>query len=163
MVIRVGGQTVVLRNQRALNPQALDLPFDCSLSDYVAFLNNRVYFWPGTSVGPIAEGVRLLSHGSSVPSAIIRVDSKSLLESNEQAAILVATCNTGATWVNGSDKSLRALDLFRPLSEYSDDPRAIVEVSFINAARLPKCSEYLTKPVKDSELLSFTKTPQPTL
>ena len=32
-LIRVGGTTVVLRNQRALNPRALALPDDCRLGD----------------------------------------------------------------------------------------------------------------------------------
>src|SRR5262249_40220903 len=110
------------------------------------FLNERTYFWPGTSIGPVADGIRFLgAHGSSIPSAIIRVQSMSLIEANAPATMHVATCNTGASWVDGSEKSRRTLDAFRPLPEYSNDPQAIVEVSFVNAARLPKCSEYSTK------------------
>jgi hypothetical protein len=160
-VIYVRGQPVVLRNQRALNPQALDLPCDCSLDDYIAFLNERAYFWPGTSTGPVADGIHLLAgHGSPMPAAMIRVGSKSLMELNEHAAIYVATCNTGASWADGSGKSRRAPDFFRPLPEYSGDSQAIVEVSFVKSARLPNCSEYSTTSVQGWELLSCTTASQ---
>jgi len=163
-MIRVRGQTVVLRNQRALNPEAVDLPCDCSLSDYVAFLNERTYFWPGTSIGPVADGIRLLAvHGWSMPAVIIRVESKSLMQANEHASIQVATCNTGATWVDGSGKSRRSLDLFCRLPEYSDDPQSIVEVSFVDVARLPRCSEYSTESVQGCKLLSCAKVARLTL
>jgi hypothetical protein len=157
-LIRVEGRTVILRNQRALDPRALDLPRNCSLSDYLAFLNERTYFWPGTSVGPVADGIRMLeAGGSSVPAAVIRVESESLMEANKHAAILVATCNTGAAWRGEDVKCRRALDLVRPLPDYPGDPGDIIEVSFVNAARLPRCSEYYTQTAEALGLLSLTK------
>lgn len=96
-LIQVRGQSVALRNQYALNPQALNLPCDCSLEDYIAFLNERIYFWPGTSIGPVADGIRMLAaDGSTMTSVVIRVQSSSLIEANAYATMYVATCNTGA-------------------------------------------------------------------
>ncbi len=163
-LIRIKGQSVVLRNQCALNPQALDLPRDCTLEDYLAFLNERTYFWPGTSIGPVTEGIRLLAtHGSSLPAVVIRVQSMALLEANANATMHVATCNTGAAWMDGSGMSRRALDAFCPLPEYANDTRAIVEVSFVNAARLPKCSEYSAKLIGPWDHFFMGETPGRTL
>jgi hypothetical protein len=134
--------TVQLRNQRALNPQALDLPLGCSLNDYVAFLDKRAYFWPGTADGPTPEGMRFLIGHAMPTEVVIRVDSKSLIEANDYAMIQVATCNTGAAWMNETGKSKRNFDLSNPLSAYQGNPNAIIEVSFWHGAALPAPTEY---------------------
>jgi hypothetical protein len=147
-LIRVKGRMVMLRNQRALDPRALDLSPNCNLSDYVAFLNQRTYFWPGTSSGPVAEGIRMLEvRGPSVPAAVIRVGSRPLMEANKHATALVATFNTGKT---GSRKANRrqAFDLVQPFTDYSKAAEDIIEVSFMNAVRLPKCSEYYAQTIE---------------
>jgi hypothetical protein len=95
--------------------------------------------------------------GSSVPAAVVRVESESLIKANKHAAILVATCNTGATRAGGDRKCRRALDLFRPIPNYLDDPADIIEVSFVNAARLPKGSEYYAQTVEAWGSLSWAK------
>ena len=142
MTIRIESRSVVLRNQRALNPSALLLPPGCSLDDYIAFLNERAYFWPGTASGPIDDGLRLwASHIAGNPPAIIRVPSMSLVDANGCATMQVADCNTGASWMEGGRKSYRAPTRCRPVEEFSGDPEAIAEVSFHHAVRLPRCTQ----------------------
>lgn len=141
--IQLHNHTVVLRNQRALHPNAVELPTNCSLKEYVGFLNERVFFWPGTSSGPIAEGIRLLAgHPATLPAVVIRIETKSLIETNEASVFQVATCNTGAAWLDGSKKSRRSFDLCCALASYTADPGAIIEISLPGSAILPGSAEY---------------------
>lgn len=142
MTVQIGDQLVVLRNQRALDPSALSLPPECSVDDYVMFLNQRAYFWPGTAGGPVDDGVRMLaSHVNGWPAAIIRVPSTSLVDANSHVMLQVADCNTGASWIERGRKSYRAPRRSQPIEAYSGDPESITEVSFCHAARLPRCAQ----------------------
>ena len=137
--INVWGRQVVLRNQIALNPDSLALPESDSLEDYVAFLNERTYFWPGTHEGPVADGLRMFAaHATSRPPITIRARTVALIEQNQNAEILVATCNTGASWHDRDGKTWRRRDAVVPLSKYVGDPWAIAELSYRTAAQLPQ-------------------------
>lgn len=140
--IQVGARQLILRNQIALNPAFIALPEGDSLEDYVAFLNERTYFWPGTHEGPVADGLRMFAaHTASRPPIVIRAPTVALIEQNRNAEMLVATCNTGASWVDRNGKTSRARDAVVPLSKYSGNPCAIAELSYRAAAKLPRSCE----------------------
>jgi len=142
MTIRIDDRSVVLRNQRALDPCALALPADCSLGDYIAFLNERAYFWPGTASGPVDDALRLwASHAAGDPPAVVRVPSLWLVDANGDAALQVADCNTGASWMEGGRKAYRAPRRCRHVVDFSGDPEAVNEVSFRHAVRLPRSTQ----------------------
>jgi len=143
--IEVSGRLVVLRNQIALNPDELELSDKDTLEEYVSFLNQRTYFWPGTDAGPVADGLRLIAaHGALRPPIVIRTRTLSLIEENRNQTIQVATFNTGASWRLREGKSWRARDAVVPLAKYADDPGAIAELSYLSGARLPRDCEYST-------------------
>jgi len=141
--IKVWGQQVVLRNQLALNTAHLALPEGDSLDDYVAFLNERTYFWPGTHEGPVPDGLRMFAvHDTSRPPVVIRSLTVALIEQNRSAEILVATCNTGASWRDDDKMTWRRRDAAVPLSKYAEAPEAVAELSYRAAAQLPRGCEY---------------------
>lgn len=147
--IELGGRLAVLRNQIALNPDELELPDRDTFEEYVFFLNQRTYFWPGTDAGPVADGLRLIAaHGALRPPIVIRTRTMSLIEENRNQTIQVATCNTGASWRRRDGKTWRARDAVVPLVKYVDDPSAIVELSYLSSARLPRDCEYSTPSVE---------------
>src|SRR5882672_8653746 len=56
--ISVDGEEIAIRDQAPLHQGNMALADGCTFSDFVALLNERVFFWPGSADGPISYGVR---------------------------------------------------------------------------------------------------------
>src|SRR5581483_7577535 len=54
----VDGEAAHIRDQAPLHAGAMELERGWEFGDFVAHLNERVFFWPGTERGPISYGVR---------------------------------------------------------------------------------------------------------
>jgi hypothetical protein len=134
------GQNVLVRNQIPLDPDSINLGSAESLEDYIACLNAHVFFWPGTSSGPAHDGIRMFQMTPGV-NAIIRVQSRSLFETNKGSPLHFSTCNTGASWVVNGKKSLRGSDVFQHAKYFDEPPSRIQEISFRGCVNLPDNSE----------------------
>jgi O-acetyl-ADP-ribose deacetylase (regulator of RNase III) len=136
IVLRLDGHDVLIRNQSALSPEALDLAPGELLEDYVSCLNSRVFFWPGTASGPVDDGVRMC-HRAAAGSIILRVPTRSLVSANPAAEVYISTCNTGAAWLDNGRKSRRGREVFELVNGFSGNPASIQEISFVTDIRLP--------------------------
>ena len=137
---------MVVRNQRPLDPASLDLEPGATVDEYIACLNSRVYFWPGTMSGPLEDGLRMFHHAGRAPSTLIRVPSRSLIRANPEAAIHVSTCNTGAAWMEGGQKSRRGPQVFQPAGCFPGAAADIAEISFTGPVCLPRSTRYAPRP-----------------
>ena len=137
---------MVVRNQCALDPSSLDLDSGATVDEYVACLNARVYFWPGTVSGPVDDGLRMLDHVGSARSQMIQVPSRSLICANAEVEVSVSTCNSGAAWVEGGQKSRRGPQVFQPAEGFAGRVSDIAEISFAGPVCLPKETRYARSP-----------------
>jgi hypothetical protein len=140
--LQLRGLQVLVRNQIPLDPDSIDVCLPETFESYVACLNERVFFWPGTASGPTEDGVKMFQPTFGVNSAIIRIPSCSLFESNAGTLPHLSTCNTGAVWIMNGEKSRRGGCVFQNLASFEDSPGKIEEISIVGPVNLPDDSEY---------------------
>lgn len=145
IVLRIRGEQVVVRNQRALDPASLDLGPDGTLGEYVACLNSRTYFWPGTLAGPRDDGLTMLGRPGPA-SVMLRIPSRSLIGANPASRLYVSKCNTGAARMEDGLKSRRGPDVFELCERFCGRGSDIVEISFPGAVDLPSDTTYAGGP-----------------
>lgn len=140
--LRIDGLEVCIRNQRALDPEALQLGEDERLEHFLSYLDRRTYFWPGDTAGPVRDGQRMIdAHGDDLPAAIIRIPTRSLIDANLPRVLCVAAVNTGAAWHGGGRSARQLRSAVVQLADFAGDLRLIVECSFDGAAALPAPTE----------------------
>jgi len=54
--VTFAGREIIIRDQDRLRERNMILPEGYTLADFVAHLNNRVFFWPGSDNHPILSG-----------------------------------------------------------------------------------------------------------
>jgi hypothetical protein len=141
VALAIDGQVVRIRNQRPLDPAAIDLGDWGVLEDYVCWLNARVFFWCGTSLGPVEDGVRMFQRAND-PSILLRVPTRSLIHANRKAEVYVSTCNTGAAWLVQGRRTRRGPEVFHSAFGFTGSSQQIVEVSFGEPVRLTSDTTY---------------------
>jgi len=147
--IVVAGTRVLLRDQAPLHAGNVALDAGYSFGDVVRMLNERVYFWPGTTAGPIASGVNHFTRYAvkeREDCVVLVIPSASLLAANPTLPPLFSRCNSGSPRHNPkSGKQPRGPHTFRPAEQFEGTARDIVEVTFAGPVRLPKDMR-VTKP-----------------
>lgn len=146
VLLQIEGQQVLIRNQVPLDPNSLYLRATVTLAEYVACLNSFVYFWPGTTLGPREDGVRMFERTNGTVSIVIRVPTRSLIDTNRDSPTYVATCNTGVAWIDQGPRSQRGPEVFQTVGSFSEPPASIHEICFGGEVRLPTDAEYGENP-----------------
>jgi hypothetical protein len=145
IMLQVAGMGVLVRNQRALNPDALDLGPGETLSQYVHYLNSRTYFSPGKGMIP-ADSVLSLFERSLLPSVALQVLTRSLFRMNDSNILTISKCNSGAPYPDGDNRSHRSLSSFVVPDSFTGEVAEIVEISLEGPARLPGDTRYSLTP-----------------
>jgi hypothetical protein len=128
--IQVDGDTVILQDQLPLVFASAQLAEGWSEGDFVEFINEHVFFWPGTAHGPIKYGDRLLEHYEEQGPAVLRVRTRALLSANPGMTPLFCPFNSGATRMQGGRRVSRGPDLFMPARSFPRTPGKAVELVF---------------------------------
>ncbi len=137
------GASVVLKDQSQLIEENLALHRDWTFADYIEYMNDHVFFWPGTDRGPVKSGVELPYHGNGTVAVTIRMPFAGLLAANPAVEPLFCSVNSGAHRERGSRRTPRGPHLFRNALNFSRRPRDVVEVAFREAVALPAGAAYL--------------------
>jgi hypothetical protein len=140
--VQVGGKKILLRDQSPLHQGNLRLPGGYTFEDFVESLNARVFFWPGTALGPIAYGMRHFERYKGEKPAILRVQFDSLVTSNPLLKPLFCRYNSGVPRCSYGEKSPRGPDTFLEGIQFSGPPSNVVEVTFEKWVLLPPDTEY---------------------
>ena len=135
------GETVVLNDQRPLIEANVSLEPPWTFGDFVEFLNQHVYFWPGDAIGPIVAGARLLAHYAAELPLVLRVRVTDLLNANPGALALFSPYNSGAPRMQRGQAVRRGADLFRPAHAARRRRFEVIEVAFRGSLRLPSAAE----------------------
>jgi hypothetical protein len=139
--ISVEGEIITLRDQAPLYAGNLALPRDWTFEDFIADLNDRVFFWPGGTHGPISHGVRHFERYADERPVILLVSTGDLLAANSKNAPLFCRYNSGSPRCSNGMKSPRGPMTF--VAGPNADFRAskTVEVTFSGRVRLPTTVE----------------------
>jgi hypothetical protein len=157
LLLRIGRHKVIIRNQCPLDPMSLDLAAGYTVQDYIACLNSRAYFWPGTISAPVEDGLRMLCRASTMRSTIIRIPTQSLIQANATSTPYVSTCNSGAAWTECGQKSRRGPDVFQSIECFSGRLADIAEISFAGPVCLPIDATYADHPSGPWRVLLCTR------
>src|SRR5207245_9812465 len=95
--VAIGRIIILLRDQSPPHKGGMELQGNCNYGDVVEIINRRIFFWPGTDVGPISYGLRHFERYHSEKPVILRVRLQSLLESSPDVGPTLCRYNSGST------------------------------------------------------------------
>jgi hypothetical protein len=134
--LQVEGETVILHDQNPLIIANAQLEDGWTEGDFVAFLDEHVFFWPGTDTQIVEPGRRLLDHYDG-QDAVLRVSTEELFAANADYVPLFCPFNSGAPRQQGGKRGPRGPALFVPASEFPRPAGAAMELVFRAAVTLP--------------------------
>jgi hypothetical protein len=144
--VSVDGEIVYVRDQAPLHAGNMALEAGWTLSDFVYYLNERVFFWPGTALGPIVYGRRHFERYAAERPAIIRMQGRSLTSANPDIELRFCKYNSGSPrWTQGRP-SPRTAQTFVLASEAPFRPSAVVEVTVAGSVCVSDDAEVSTSP-----------------
>lgn len=135
--VLVGGEPVTLKDQRPLVLANVTFTPGWQAEDYLQYLNEHVYFWPGDALSMIPPGGRLLAHYAPELPGVLRLPVRELLAANPQAVPLFSRYNSGAPRMQRGKPVERGPNLFRPVAEARGQPYNVIEVVFRGSVVLP--------------------------
>jgi hypothetical protein len=140
--LKIDDQTVMLRDQAPLHQGNLLLPAGYTFANFIQRLNGRVFFWPGTSSGPISYGLRHFERYKADKPVILRVQSLALIQANLSVEPLYCFYNSGSPRCSGGQKSPRGPDTFLKASQFPRRASQVVEITFNGEITLPPGSQF---------------------
>jgi hypothetical protein len=137
---------VVLKDQHPLVAANVSLADGWTFADFVEYLNEHVYFWPGDAIGMLARGRRLLAHYAPDSPLVLRVPFKALVSANPSTAPLFSPYNSGAPRQQRGKPVHRGPTMFRSADRARGRPYEVIEVAFRGAIVLPVETEVAGEP-----------------
>jgi hypothetical protein len=144
--IVIDSETVILKDQSPLIFANVVLAPVWSAEDFVEYLNEHVYFWPGSSGGPVESGARLHDRYRVEEPAVVRVRTADLLSANQSQVPLFCPYNSGAPRMQAGRGAPRGPDLFQPATKFQRTPGKVVELVFCCEVHLPPRTELSERP-----------------
>lgn len=139
-VVTVDGLAVVVRDQKPLNARRIAFEDGWDLARLVRVLNQRVFFWPGSRLGPIPHGMRHYACNEAESPAVLRVSTAALVAANPDTPPEFCRYNSGAPGRNPQFNPRGGRTFLS--SELCDFREADVkEVTFVGGALLPTSTE----------------------
>jgi uncharacterized protein DUF7002 len=141
------GKTVILvRDQAPLHKGNMEMVGGFPFEDFIESINRRIFFWPGTAIGPNSYGVRHFERYQEEHPVLLRIGFGSLLLANPSADPLFCTYNSGAPRCSNGKKSPRGPDTFLSAFEFNATPSQVVEVTFRSELELPPDASFGNQP-----------------
>ena len=138
VTVDVNGRSVLIRDQAPLHAGNMALSGGMSFEDFVAFLNGHVFFWPGTSTGPISYGTRHFLRYVNEQCRVLVFSTEALAGANTALSPLFSSYNSGSPRCFSGLRSPRSANTFLPAGEYAHTPSSVVEVVFRGSVTIPK-------------------------
>jgi len=132
-----GAKLINVRDQQPLHAGNMTLEGGWSFEDVIQSLNERIFFWPGTSRGPNDYGRRHYERYASESPIIVRVSTAELYAVNPQSAPLFCRYNSGSPRCSKGRGSPRGPNTFLSADEAAYTPSNVVEVTFLRKVNLP--------------------------
>ncbi len=145
--IRVDGRTVHLRDQGPLHRGNAGLQDGWTFEDLVEYLNQHVFFWPGTVEGPNDYGQRHFARYQQLTPdglAILRIPTLSLIQPNLDKGPGFSQCNSGSPRWSGGKIAERGPDTLAGAERFEGGPGRVVEVVYVGQVRLPAEDDWVS-------------------
>ncbi|MBX3376187.1 MAG: hypothetical protein KF678_04205 [Phycisphaeraceae bacterium] len=137
LVVAIDGWKAELRDQAPLHEGNVVLSDGWGFSDLVKSLNDRVFFWPGKSSGPIPYGVRHFERYKHEDVVVLEIGTDSAMSANSLEA-RYCRYNSGSPRCSGGRKSPRGPQTFARAKEFNGTACDVVEVTFEGSFELPR-------------------------
>ena len=137
LTVTVGQDSVILKDQHPLVAANVTLVSGWTFEDFVEYLNDHVYFWPGDAMTLVRPGDRLLAHYAPESPLILRVPFTALVAANSDLPPLFSPYNSGAPRMQRGKGVKRGPDLFSAAEQFRRRPHQVVEVAFPGGVVLP--------------------------
>lgn len=145
-ILNVDSEQVHIRDQAPLHRGNIRLEGGWSFARLLQELNRRVFFWPGTSVGPIAYGVRHFERYANERPVILRVPCADILAGNAKNLPFFCKYNSGSPRCTNGVGSPRGPATFVKCNKATFRPSQVVEVTFQRQVALPHSVEISDSP-----------------
>lgn len=137
-LLSVEGTSVVLSDQLPLREERTTLYRGWSFADYIEYLNEHVFFWPGNADGPSKTGVLSDDSRHEGATAILRVGTAELMAANPSVPPLFCAIHVRAARSPESRRVSRGPRLFMPAEDFARREIEVVEVAFRASLLLPE-------------------------
>ena len=124
---------VLIRDQRPLVNGAIEFEEGWDLARFVKHVNQHVFFWPGTAVGPIGPGLNHFERYRAECPVILRLATKHA----GLNSLRFSRYNSGAPRCSGGRYTPRGSRTYLPSNEFSGTASQVVEVVAIREFVLP--------------------------
>lgn len=136
-VVEIAGQPVHVRDQAPLHLGNMALSNNWTLADFVAHLNDHVFFWPGDVECPIKPGRNHFGRYRDETADVLVFDTAALFKANAQIEPRFSPFNSGSPRWNRGSPAPRGPETFSLAADFSRPPAEVVEVVFQSAVTLP--------------------------
>jgi hypothetical protein len=144
--VMVDSERVFLRDQAPLHAGNMKLGSGWTFQRFIRALNDRVFFWPGSEMGPIDYGLRHYGRYEAEYPSILRINLASLIEVNGGAQVDVCRYNSGSPRWSRGIAAPRGPGTFVSMVNAEFSASQIVEVTVRGPVKLPDEFEIGTKP-----------------
>jgi hypothetical protein len=127
----------VLRDQELLHEKCIQFELGYAMADFLIDLHNRVFFWSGWPDRPIRPGRNAIKSYSE-SDFLLRIPFLDVVEGNTP---YFSRCNSGATRMQHGKPVPRGSKTFLLASDCDFPPSQVVEVTFLQAVKLPSTTE----------------------
>ncbi|MEO8560644.1 MAG: hypothetical protein ABI601_01125 [bacterium] len=144
--IVVDGESILLRDQSPLHEKNMRLEDGWTFERFIAHLNERVFFWPGSDTGPNDYGWRHYGRYETEKPVIVRTTFASLVSTNSELVPLFAKVNSGSPRWSGGNAPARGSRTFVAANDAAFTAGEVVEVTFQGCVELPGDAEVADAP-----------------
>ncbi len=134
--------SVLLRDQRPLIAANIAFEGGWTVGDLVEFLNRHVFFWPGSTDGPISYGRSHFHRYADERLVVLRIRLRSLIGVNPFIQPVFSAYNSGAARQNAGRPIPRGPRTFVPCRRFTRKRHEVKEVAFAGSVVLPSDAEF---------------------
>ena len=140
----IGGENgpVLIRDQGPLSAGSIDFEDGWTIGRFVRHINAHVFFWPGTSAGPVEAGRHHFERYLHESPVIIRIDTDRVTSD----ALLFSRYNSGAPRCSGGKNSHRGASTYLPADKFTGTVSKVVEIVAPGKMLLPDSTEFSDSP-----------------
>lgn len=129
-VVTVNGSSISVRDQAPLHAGNVQFDEGWTIQTLVQLLNQHVFFWPGTTCGPIEHGRRHYDRYAAENPVILRIPFDALVAANRPTAPLFCKYNSGSPRCSYGQGSPRGPNTFAPADQVPFSCSQVVEVTY---------------------------------
>jgi hypothetical protein len=140
--VAVAGRKVIVRDQAPLHLGNMKLDDGWSFGDFIAHVNQRVFFWPGGKDGLLIDyGRRHYERYAEEAPVILRINTAELFATNDSVVPEFCRFNSGSPRCSNGKKSPRGANTFVTCDTADFGGGKVVEVTFPGRVTLPNAVE----------------------